>query len=81
MLMWRASKRRSPTVTSVLPSTSGLPMSTVTWVPLKVSVLTPARVAIGSGSRRSMSACVARKWPSTRMPLPHISLRDPSLLR
>ena len=81
MLMWRASKRRSPTVTSVLPSTSGLPMSTVTCVPSKVSVLTPPRVAIGSGLRGSTSAWVARKWPSTRMPLPHISLSEPSLLR
>ena len=81
MLTRVAASSRSPTLTRVSPRRAGEPMSTVIVSASKVSVLTPPRVAIGSGLRGSTSAWVTRKCPRTRMPLPHISLSDPSALR
>ena len=82
MSTWVAGQDRSPTATLLSPSTRGLPMSAV-MVPSssKVRVLMPSRVPTGTGTVGSTRPSSARCRPNTRMPLPHISDTEPSLLR
>ena len=77
-----AGHEAAPTETLLSPSSSGLPMSAV-MVPSssKTRVLTPSRVPTGTGAELSTRPSSARWRPNTRMPLPHISETDPSLLR
>ena len=81
MLTVRAGQRPPCASTQVGSSvTSATPMSTVNRPSAQVSVLTPPRVAIGSGAVTSTAPSRRRCSAKTRMPLPHISEVDPSAL-
>ena len=81
MSMWQAAHDRSPIATLVSPSTWACPNSVVIRSPRTRTRLMPDRVAMGIGRSGSARPASTRCRAKTRMPLPHISESDPSLLR